>query len=74
MAPSSRRPALIAYAVRSPASAQQKRIWTRIGAAWPHENGAGYSVRRDGVRLDGRIVLTELAEPKIIDVGGPEAV
>jgi hypothetical protein len=62
-----RKPVLVAYAVRDPVGAQQKAIWTRIGAAWPHEHGPGYSVRLDALPLDGRIVLLEATEPKIID-------
>jgi hypothetical protein len=48
-----RKPSLVAYAVKDPVGAQQKAIWTRIGAAWPHENGPGYSVRLDALPLDG---------------------
>ena len=58
------RPALIAYAVKDPVGAEQRAIWTRIGAAWAHENGRGYSVRLDALPVDGRIVLVEPAEPK----------
>jgi hypothetical protein len=63
-----RKPTLVAYAVKDPVGAQHKPIWTRIGAAWPHENGAGYSVRLDALPLDGRIVLVEPSEPRVIDV------
>ena len=35
------KPKLIAYAVKDPLGAEQKAIWTRIGAAWPHEKGQG---------------------------------
>ena len=58
------KPTLIAYAVKEPSAAEQKAIWTRIGAAWPHENGSGYSIRLDALPLDGRIVLVEPAEAK----------
>ena len=63
----SRKPALVAYAVKDPIGTQQKAIWTRIGAAWPHENGPGYSIRLDALPLDGRIVLVEPSEPRVID-------
>jgi len=62
-----RKPALVAYAVKDPIGAQQKAIWTRIGAAWLHDNGPGYSIRLDALPLDGRIVLVEPSEPKVID-------
>ena len=58
------KPTLIAYAVRDARSAEQKPIWTRIGAAWPHENGLGYSIRLDALPVDGRIVLVEPTEAK----------
>ena len=35
------KPTLIAYTVKDPRGVGQKGIWTRIGAAWPHENGSG---------------------------------
>ena len=58
------KPTLIAYSVKDARSADQKAIWTRIGAAWAHENGPGYSIRLDALPIDGRIVLVEPAEPK----------
>jgi hypothetical protein len=58
------KPALIAYAVKDPAGEERKAIWTRIGAAWAHENGRGYSIRLDALPLDGRIVLAEPIEAK----------
>ena len=61
------KPALIAYSVKDARDAEQKAIWTRIGAAWPHENGPGYSIRLDALPIDGRIVLVEPAEPKAAD-------
>jgi hypothetical protein len=51
-------PVLIAYAVKR--SARGKRpVWTRIGKAYPHEQGAGLTVVLDAVPTDGRIVLLE---------------
>ena len=33
-------------------------FWTRIGAAWAHKDGKGYSIQLDGLMpLDGRITL-----------------
>lgn len=61
------KPTLIAYAVKDPRGAEQKAIWTRIGAAWPHEKGPGYSIRLDALPVDGRIVLVEAAEAKPAD-------
>jgi hypothetical protein len=50
-------PVLIAYAVKR---AKNKRaVWTRVGQAYPHEQGAGLTVILDAVPVDGRIVLLE---------------
>jgi hypothetical protein len=58
------KPTLIAYAVKDGRGAEQKAIWTRIGAAWSHEHGSGYSIRLDALPVDGRIVLVEPTEAK----------
>lgn len=51
-------PVLIAYSAKRAKSG--KTIWTRIGAAYPHETGAGLTVLFDVVPIDGRIILLEL--------------
>ena len=51
------KPALMAYAVKDPLG-EQKAIWTRIGAAWLHEKGLGYSIRLDALPVDGRATTT----------------
>lgn len=48
-------PALIAWHVREAKGG--KAYWTRIGAAWPHQNGDGHTLQLDLYPLDGRIVL-----------------
>lgn len=53
-------PVLIAYSVKR--SAKGRAVWTRIGAAYPHETGAGLTVLLDAVPPDGRIILLELDE------------
>jgi len=35
----------------------QTAIWTRIGAAWPHQDGNGFSIQLSAVPLDGRLTL-----------------
>jgi hypothetical protein len=58
-----KKPALIAYSVKL--SSDEQPIWTRIGAAWPHKNGPGFSIELDALPLEGRIVLVApAAEPK----------
>jgi hypothetical protein len=49
-------PALIAYHVREGKNGG-KGFWTRIGAAWAHEDGEGFNVQVEMMPLDGRIVL-----------------
>jgi hypothetical protein len=48
-------PTLIAYHV---ANRGDKGFWTRIGAAWDHKDGGGYTLQLDPLPADGgRIVL-----------------
>ena len=52
-------PALIAYHV----PARENAPWTRIGAAWPHKDGAGYTLQLDLVPASGgRVVLRTPAD------------
>jgi hypothetical protein len=48
-------PALIAWHVREAKGG--KAFWTRIGAAWQHQNGDGHTLPLGLYPLDGRIVL-----------------
>ncbi|MGE0371646.1 MAG: hypothetical protein AB7G40_05560 [Hyphomonadaceae bacterium] len=50
-------PVLIAYTVKRTAGG--KSIWTKIGAAYPHEQGAGLTVVLDVMPLGRRIILLE---------------
>jgi hypothetical protein len=54
----SNKPTLYAYAVKD-RGRTQKAIWTRIGAAWPHEKGKGFTIELEAFPVDGRLVLTE---------------
>ena len=54
----SKKPTLIAYTVKERGE-NQTSIWTRVGAAWPHESGKGFTIQLDAMPFDGRIVLTE---------------
>lgn len=53
----SKAPALIAYSVDE--VNQDERYWTRIGAAWPHGKGKGFTIQLNAVPLDGKVVLME---------------
>jgi hypothetical protein len=57
----SKAPAFIAYHVAE--KSEDKSFWTRIGAAWEHEDGKGLTLQLDLVPVDGgRIVLRTPAE------------
>lgn len=53
-----RDPQMIAYSVRD-RGADKDAAWNRVGAAWPHRDGAGYDVKLDAMPVDGRISLRE---------------
>jgi hypothetical protein len=52
-------PTLIAYSVvkRSPDQPIQQAQWTKIGAAWPHRDGLGLTLRLTALPLDGQIYM-----------------
>ncbi len=39
-------------------------IWTKIGAAWPHQDDKGFNIQLSALPLDGRIVLRDASEAK----------
>lgn len=53
----SKLPTHVAYQVRDREG--KKPIWTRIGAAWAHGDGKGFSIQLESVPLDGRISLRD---------------
>lgn len=60
--PAAKAPTHIAYSVRDREG--KKGFFTRIGAVWPHSDGAGFTVQLDCVPLDGRITLRVATEKK----------
>jgi hypothetical protein len=60
--PASKAPTHIAYTVRD--VADERSFWTRIGSAWAHADGKGFTVQIDVVPLDGRITLRSVGEEK----------
>jgi hypothetical protein len=52
---SSNAPTHIAFQVRE--AKEGKGFWTRIGSAWAHKDGKGFTVQLDAVPIDGRISL-----------------
>jgi len=51
----SRKPTHIAYHVRD--GKGKEAYWTRIGAAWQHDDGQGFNIQVEVAPLDGRITL-----------------
>ena len=56
----SKAPSHVAYQVRDREGG--KAFWTRIGSAWPHADGQGFTIQIEAVPLDGRITLRVVAE------------
>ena len=50
---------LVAYTVEEydAGNGKKGKSWTRIGAAFPHQNGMGFNVQLRALPVDGRIVL-----------------
>jgi hypothetical protein len=36
-----------------------KAYWTKIGAAWPHDDGKGFNIQLSCMPLNGRLVVRE---------------
>ncbi|WP_152048774.1 hypothetical protein [Aureimonas psammosilenae] len=40
----------------------ESAYWTKIGAAWSHQDGKGFNISLSAVPLNGRLVLRERTE------------
>lgn len=40
----------------------EKAFWTKIGAAWPHNDGEGFNINLSAVPLNGRLVIRTMKE------------
>jgi hypothetical protein len=58
----SKAPNHIAYSVRE--FGNDRSFWTRIGSAWAHNDGNGFSIQIEAVPLDGRITLRVASDVK----------
>jgi len=51
----------------------EKSYWTKLGAAWKHKDGSGFSIQLEAVPIDCRIVLRQpledQAEPAVEQEG-----
>lgn len=54
-----KRPTHILWQVIDSEDEDKKAFWQRIGAAWAHKKGSGYSIQLDAIPLRGRIQMTE---------------
>ena len=54
----SKQPTYLVYQVRENADSG-KGYWTRLGAAWRHQDGKGFNLVLDAMPLDGRLTLRE---------------
>ena len=53
-----------AFTVRTyEAGGEERRDWTRIGVAFPHKDGKGYSLILQALPIDGKVEL-RIHEPK----------
>jgi len=58
----SKAPSHIAYSVRE--FGNDRTFWTRIGSAWAHNDGNGFSIQIEAVPLDGRVTLRVVSDAK----------
>jgi len=56
-------PSHVAYQVRDRGEGKSS-VWVRVGAAWSHNDAAGFNIQLESVPLDGRIVLRVASEKK----------
>jgi hypothetical protein len=43
----------------------EKARWTRIGAAWPHQDELGFNVSLTAIPLSGRLVIRTRVEKEV---------
>jgi hypothetical protein len=58
----SKKPTHFAYQIRERDGG--KGFWTKIGAAWSHGDGKGFTIQIEAVPLDGRLTLRVATEKK----------
>lgn len=47
---------------------QDRKFWTRVGAAWAHEDGKGYNLEIvPGISVSGRLVIRERKQDEAQD-------
>lgn len=58
-----RAPSHAVYHVRDIAG-RDKSFWTRVGSAWAHNDGQGFSVQLECTPIDGRLSLRVIADAR----------
>jgi hypothetical protein len=58
-----KRPSHEVFAVE--AGGNEKSYWTKIGAAWPHEDGKGFSLRLALLPISGQAIHLRVLEAKV---------
>jgi hypothetical protein len=53
------KPTHTAYQVRE---GKNGSFWTKVGSAWQHLDGKGFSINLDAIPVDGRITLRSVKE------------
>ena len=62
------KPVFHAYSIREyEKDGKKDSFWTKVGVAFPHEDGKGFNIVLDCVPLDGKIALRE---PRTKDESG----
>jgi hypothetical protein len=64
-------PSHYAYHVRE--TEGDKSFWTRVGSAWAHRDGKGFTIQLDAVPIDGRVTLRRPEEKNPAQSGGRSA-
>jgi hypothetical protein len=62
MSKKSNQPQFLAFSIKD-SEQSENGYWTRIGAAFAHQNGDGYTLILDWVPLDGKVILRKPKEP-----------
>lgn len=61
-----RRPSHAVYIVEGEG---ESAFWTKVGAAWPHEDGDGFNLQLSAVPLTGRLTIRKI-KPQADREGG----
>ena len=69
MSTTTNRPTHRVYAVTKKGS-DDKGFWHAIGAAWPHQDGKGFSLKLDLIPINGAEIVIRAADAAEVAQGG----